>query len=243
MLRKQEIKLATFLGIILILSLFIDYLYSPPNFAAMENIKERKKAFVEYLKPVINEINQQRATERQELKALYADLLAGKTLGYIERRKLESWSERYAIDFQPDNLTANAEKLLLHLDEIPASMVLAQAAVESAWGTSRFVREGFNFFGQWCFTKGCGMVPSARVKGATHEVQEFSSTEEALKTYFININRHPAYRQVRSIRAQSRKARKPLSGLEMVAGLQKYSERGQVYIDELRAVIRFNNFE
>ena len=87
------------------------------------------------------------------------------------------------------------------------------------------------------------MVPNARAKGATHEVQEFSSTEDALYTYFQNINRHPAYKQVRYIRALARKAGKPLSGLAMVGGLQKYSERGQVYIEQLRSVIRFNNFE
>ena len=243
MLRKQEIKLAAILAVILSISLFINYLYSPPNFSAMEDVKTRKQAFVDYLKPIINDINQQRATERQELKSLYADLTSGKALGYLERRKLESWSERYAIEFQPDNLTATAKKLLLRLDEIPVSMVLAQAALESAWGTSRFVREGNNFFGQWCFTRGCGMVPNARSKGATHEVQEFSSPEEALTTYFKNINSHLAYQQVRRIRAQSRKAGKPLSGIEMVGGLQKYSERGQVYIDELRSVIRYNNFE
>ena len=243
MLRKQEIKLAKILVVILTISLFINYLYSPPNFSAMEDVKERKIAFVDYLKPIINDVNQQRASERQELKSLYADLTSGKTLGYLERRKLESWSERYAIEFQPDNLTANAKRLLLHLDEIPTSMVLAQAAVESAWGTSRFVREGNNFFGQWCFTRGCGMVPNAIAKGATHEVQEFSSTEDALYTYFQNINRHPAYKQVRYIRALARKAGKPLSGLAMVGGLQKYSERGQVYIEQLRSVIRFNNFE
>ena len=41
-----------------------------------------------------------------------------------------------------------------------------QAANESAWGTSRFARIGLNFFGQWCYSKGCGMVPKRRNTGA-----------------------------------------------------------------------------
>jgi len=132
---------------------------------------------------------------------------------------------------------------LLHLDQIPESMVLAQAALESAWGTSRFVKGGNNYFGQWCYEAGCGMVPSARQQGANHEVRKFDSARESLHAYFRNINSHRAYRSLRKIRAQKRPAGQPLSGLELLAGLRNYSQRGQDYVDELRKVIRFNKFE
>ena len=87
------------------------------------------------------------------------------------------------------------------------------------------------------------MVPNERQEGATHEVKEFDSAKASLLSYFKNINSHPAYQQVRQIRAKARKAGKPLSGLEMVAGLEKYSGRGLAYIEELRSVIRYNKFE
>jgi len=74
-------------------------------------------------------------------------------------------------------------------------------------------------------------------------VKKFSSTRDALYAYFRNINSHPAYRQLRKLRAQARAAGEVLSGQELVAGLQKYSQRGKAYIDDLRAVIRFNNLE
>ncbi|MDZ7825939.1 MAG: glucosaminidase domain-containing protein [Gammaproteobacteria bacterium] len=45
---------------------------------------------------------------------------------------------------------------LRRADEIPPSLVLAQAAAESAWGTSRFARMANNLFGQPRFTEGCG---------------------------------------------------------------------------------------
>ncbi|MDT8452443.1 MAG: glucosaminidase domain-containing protein [Gammaproteobacteria bacterium] len=216
---------------------------TPPDFAAIEDTQARKTAFVEYLAPAIAELNRERAEERQALEELYAELQEGESAGWWQQRKLEAWAQRYDIEFIPEQEVAVAEKLLLHLDEIPASMVLAQAALESAWGTSRFAKTGDNFFGQWCFTEGCGMVPEARTEGATHEVKTFSSVKEALQGYFRNINSHSVYAQVREIRARARKAGKPLSGLEMVAGLEKYSARGQAYIEELREVIRYNNFE
>lgn len=249
MTRKLKIMLASgfvaCLTIILTISLAANPFAAPalPDFSAIEDVEARKTAFVDYLKPAIDELNRQRAEERQKLESFHKKLLAGKPPGWQEHRSLKAWARRYNIDFDPDQLVATAEKLLRHLDEIPASMVLAQAALESAWGTSRFVQSGNNFFGQWCFTENCGTVPNARAEDATHEVKNFSSAEAALQSYFRNINSHRAYEQVREIRAQAREAGQPLSGLEMVAGLEKYSERGQEYIEELRAVIRFNKFE
>jgi Bax protein len=168
---------------------------------------------------------------------------AGRAPDYWQRHQLKMWAERYDLKFKDNKLETLAKKLLLHLDQIPTSMVLAQAAIESAWGTSRFVQIGNNFFGQWCFKKGCGMIPAARSEDAKHEVKNFDSPEESIATYFGNINKHAAYKELRELRAQARKEGKPLSGLELVAGLENYSQRGEDYVEELRSVIRSNHFE
>ena len=120
---------------------------------------------------------------------------------------------------------------------------MAQAAVESGWGTSRFAEEAHNLFGHWCYTAGCGIVPSKRPAGAKHEVKKFNNVEESLTAYFNNINTHNAYRPWRQLRAQLRDAPQQFTGSTMVAELGKYSGRGSVYIQELRTVIRSNNLE
>jgi len=215
----------------------------PPHFSSMKDAKARKKAFFNYLKPIITEINRARMEERQQLKTIYSALRVGKTITKEERHQLELWGQRYDIEIKPDNLKTTAETLLIHLDQIPESMVLAQAAIESAWGTSRFVTTGNNYFGQWCYRKGCGMVPRARQKGAKHEVRRFDNAKQSVSSYFQNINSHPAYKKLRKIRAQARESGKSLSGMKLVAGLKNYSQRGQNYVDELRQIIRFNKIE
>ena len=45
-------------------------------------------------------------------------------------------------------------ELMLRVDVLPVSLALAQAANESAWGTSRFALQGNNIFGQWCYEPG-----------------------------------------------------------------------------------------
>ena len=136
---------------------------------------------------------------------------------------------------------AEWETLLRRVDVVPPSLALAQAANESAWGTSRFARDGNNYFGQWCFEQGCGLVPKRRDEGRAHEVATFSSPVESVERYMANLNTHDAYRPLRERREQLRESEAPITGIQLAAGLEKYSERGEEYIAELRSMIRFNN--
>jgi Bax protein len=119
-------------------------------------------------------------------------------------------------------------------------MALAQAANESAWGTSRFAKQGNNLFGQWCFTAGCGLIPQHRSEGKSHEVAKFSSPQASVTSYIHNLNSHSAYQEFRQIRASQRQQFNRLSGQQCVEGLLKYSSRGEEYIQELQAMIRVN---
>jgi len=212
-----------------------------PDFGAIKNTQQKKAAFFNYLRPVIDAQNQQMRQARKQLLALQSQLTTNKPLKQSEVQYLNRLAQEFKLQpARPGQLIAN---LLVRADELPASMVLAQAALESAWGTSRFAREANNLFGQWCFKNGCGLIPKRRAGDASHEVKKFNNIDETIAAYFLNINTHSAYKDVRIIRAQARIENKPLRGMELAAGLEKYSERGQEYIEELRSMIRSNRLE
>lgn len=133
------------------------------------------------------------------------------------------------------------KELMRRVDVIPTSLVLAQAANESGWGTSRFAREGNNIFGQWCFDEGCGLVPNARGEDASHEVRAFASVDAAVRAYFRNLNTHPSYEDLRTLRASMRMQGLPLNSMVLARGLTRYSERGMDYVEELQDMIRIND--
>ncbi len=87
---------------------------------------------------------------------------------------------------------------------------------------------------------GCGIVPSSRPEGATHEVADFNSPQQSVERYIHNLNHHPAYRELRIRREQLRDNDNPITGLALANELQRYSERGDAYIEELQSMIRFN---
>ena len=220
-----------------------------PDMRSIDDIPTRKQTFIQLIAPMTVQKNNALLEVRELLLGMLDELAAGKTLSHVQEQQLQRLTSRYKIKVSksPDKgsnqdltHTQQIKRLLTRVDIIPASMVVAQAAAESGWGTSRFARQAQNLFGQWCYTKGCGLVPKRRSKGATHEVQKFSGVEQAVNAYYHNINTHRTYSDVRARRAALRNAGTPITGPALIPGLTGYSSRGQVYVDELAELIRYN---
>jgi len=195
-----------------------------PEFDKIEDVQEMKKTFFNYLLPEINKKNNQIQSIR--IKVI------GKELSNEELAKLY---KKYRID-EGSEIDALLEKI----DIIPPSLVLSQAALESNWGRSRFAKFYHNYFGLWCFKKGCGVIPKKRDKGDTHEVAKFSSPEKAIDFYFLSLNRNKSFEVLRKIRQDKRSKGQSITGLSLSEGLTNYAEIGYEYVDRIRRVIISN---
>jgi Bax protein len=212
-----------------------------PDFAAIADVEAKKRAFFDYLQPVVDAQNQRVNRQRMKLLKIIAKVDTRTPLNTEDQIFLRALSRTYEVS-AADIYAATTLKLLLRrVDVIPPSLVLAQAANESAWGTSRFAREGYNFFGQWCYKEGCGLVPERRRAAAFHEVQSFVSLEAAVDAYFMNLNTFDSYQKLRKIRQELRDRSAPIDGISLAEGLGEYSERGEAYIHELREMIHQND--
>ena len=210
-----------------------------PDFSLINDIPTKKKTFFNFIKPAIEQANQAILTKRERLLAIE------------EKLGLEIPLEKSDFEFIAENVRLYRVKgantpfqrismLKSKIDIVPIELVLVQAANESAWGTSRFARIGLNFFGIWCYKKGCGMVPNSRNSGANHEVEAFDSVQEAVNKYLRNINSNSAYVVFRSIRQQLREQDEPLAPEILATGLLPYSERGVDYVSEIIDMLRHN---
>lgn len=189
--------------------------------------------FVRELVPVIEQENQRIALQRARLAYLLEREDAGGKLDDSQLEWIQDLGRKYKIDFGLGEHADFRELLFKRVDTVPVSLALAQAINESAWGTSRFAREGNNLFGQWCFEPGCGIVPAQRGEGLTHEVKKFDSLAESVRSYLYNLNTNQAYQDFRKQRAVARAQNKPLEGLVLARGLKTYSARGNAYVQSL----------
>ena len=213
-----------------------------PDFSRFRDVHSRKEAFFNFLLPMIRHSNEVIRKDRSLLLALRDDLRTGINIdpGVIEI--VGEMGKHYGGPTDGD-LLSRINALLLRVDVVPESLVLAQAANESGWGTSRFARQGNNLFGVWCFTPGCGLTPLSRDDGMNHEVARYESVQHGVSAYIHNINTHAAYRELRRIRAESRAGTGSVTGHALAEGLVRYSARGLDYVREIQQLIRFNNLQ
>ena len=211
-----------------------------PDFAAIRDTGTKKREFFNYMLPMVREANDKVRAERAQLLAISQKLNAGTTVDPGELDFIGGLQLRYRVNKQYD-LLDTVDALLIRVDVVPASLVLAQAANESGWGTSRFARKANNMFGVWCFKEGCGLKPLLRDEGLTHEVARYDSIQESIEAYVRTINSNSAYAGLRDIRAHSRQMAGLFTGHALAEGLQRYSARGNDYVKEIQLLIRVNN--
>jgi Bax protein len=211
-----------------------------PNFAAIADVSQKKQAFFDFIKPHVIAENKKILEERATIEIAVMMLQFEEPLTGTQVSKIKKIFSKYKLNNEGELTLERLQAALRRVDIIPRELALMQAANESAWGTSRFARIGLNFFGQWCYKKGCGIVPQQRDDDAGHEVAAYKTVQESVSSYFRNINTHRAYKELRELRASMRKDKKPIDATELARGLHSYSERGADYIDELSDMIRHN---
>jgi uncharacterized FlgJ-related protein len=215
-------------------------------------VPKKKAIFYRLMLPLVMHANEMVMNHREELFRGREALAAGKELtpGQLAELKRAAVLMRVMNDEQVAELTASSpelsavlDEMLYRLDIIPPGLALGQAAYESGYGTSRFAADGNALFGQWTYGGG-GMAPeNKRKEKGNYGVAAFDWPFDSVRGYFINLMSHPAYEDFRRLRAELRAAGEPLSSLRLADGLVRYSERGQEYVDSLKAMIRVNGLE
>jgi len=248
MVNTREISIIPLTIVMVALLLWIAHRQVPvapipttPDFSAIRDVKTKKTTFFDYMLPLVRQSNKEISQERSQFLEIRQQL--GNKLPLTENQNVAivKLAKKYRVT--GDNPQSKQAMTLLgrRIDTIPAALALAQAANESAWGTARFAVNGNNYFGLWCWSSNCGLVPRERTEGETHEVTRFNAPVDSVKNYMLTLNSHPAYKKLRELRSQARGSNISPTGTLLADGLLSYSERGEAYIEELRAMIRVNN--
>lgn len=105
------------------------------------NSESRKELFIAMMLPVIARENLRIQQERNRVIELVEKRKRYQKLYWQEKAFLRKKRAEYGVK------SSNPEKLLKRIDVIPVSLALAQAIIESGWGTSRFALQGNSLYG------------------------------------------------------------------------------------------------
>ena len=218
---NKNTKIAIVIVLILSLTFLIFYMTQKDAELPPMTVQEKKARFSSLIVPAVNNVYAKLMTRYEEIKKITDD---GQSNDKIEQLKVE-----YKV--------ATNSELLMALKPHPRSIAVAQAAIESSWATSRFFREANNIFGVWSFDEDEPRIAALKKRGdKTIWVKKYSTVEEAVYDYYRTLGRSSAFADFRQTKMITN------DPFVLVTKLDRYSEKGSLYGEELTAIIKFNKF-
>lgn len=187
-----------------------------------KNVQEKKENFKNIVLKSINDVYMELNCEHKKLKDLI-DKGKDDTIYYSKLRN----------KYRAKNNTELLHKIKPH----PVSIALAQAALESSWGTSRFSLQANNLFGIWSFNSSEPRIAANKKRGSkTIYLKKYKTVKDSVYDYYLNLSRNNNYKKFNILKNNNN------DPYIIVKGLDKYSEKGSDYGVLLSSIIRYNKF-
>ncbi|MDP8204420.1 MAG: glucosaminidase domain-containing protein [Candidatus Tenebribacter mawsonii] len=215
----------------------VEQFTSVPNFSHSLTYEENIESFLSFIRPIIKSENSYIMHDRIKLINLITK---------FEKEKLDieniNWLNNKAEYYKLHNFSHTNKKelsyLLTRIDVIPELMVISQAAIESAYGTSGFAKRANNLFGMRTLSSSKGIVPKKRAEGSRFYVAKYETVNQSIQCYLRNLNTHKAYYDLRKIRKNFRETNEPIDAYKLANELTKYSTEGNVYVQKIRRTMK-----
>ena len=179
----------------------------------------RKKIFINVMLPIALIVKERFDTEHKMLVEMKNKMGLGKKLNISEELFLSKIMKRYK--------TTDINELIKMDDSVPVSLLIAQAAIESGWGKSRFTTDFNNIYG----------IHRKYRKPGQPIVLSFDNLYQATVAYVMNLNRNRAYKNFRDARYAMGDKRNPYV---LADCLRLYSVKRRQYVSMIQDVIMRN---
>jgi len=179
----------------------------------------RKKIFINVMLPIALVAKERFDTEHKMLVEVKDEMKLGRKLNDSEKLFLSEMMKRYK--------TTDINELVKRADSVPVSLLIAQAAIESGWGKSRFTTDFNNIYG----------IHRKHRKPGQPIVLSFDDLYRATFAYIMNLNRNMAYKNFRDARYAMEDKKNPYV---LADYLSLYSIKRKQYVSMIQRIIMKN---
>jgi Bax protein len=188
------------------------------------SIERKKETFINMMIPSILLAKHKMQMERR------------KVLRLSKRESLSAedgfWLQQKRIDFNANSNVELYENMELH----PTSLIIAQAIIESGWGTSKFFQKANNVFGIWSFNKDEKRISASETRGKKRiYLKKYATIHQSIYDYLLTIGHVAQYKSFRKKRLETQ------NPFTLLKYLSKYSERGEDYVSDIKKIIKSNH--
>ncbi|MDR2341942.1 MAG: glucosaminidase domain-containing protein [Campylobacteraceae bacterium] len=205
------------------------------DFFKITNSASKKQEFIKRMIPLVKQTNDNVLAERKIVEEFFIAFKKNKSLEDIDNNTVEQM-KNLAKKYYIKSIT-NEKLFKSKVAPVPLSLAIAQAAIETGWGNSRFFKEAKNAFGEWTYSKTSGLVPSNREEGKTHRIKVFKTVQASVDSYVLNLNRHNAYSDFRDLRVI---LGEEFNGILATSKMLNYSQTREKYVELLRNIMLSN---
>ncbi len=191
--------------------------------------EDRKTRFIDITLPTILIYRHQLSQRKQRVESLREKSRYSQVWNPEDSLFMTEHFEKYA--------TKNFDELLKRMTPPPVSLTLAQAAVESGWGSSRFFKEANNIFGVWSFSSSEERILAniSREGGQSVYLKKYDNLMGSVEDYYLVLARGEQYSDFRDCVLRSNNV------FELIWYLRIYSEKRDQYVIMLRNIISAND--
>lgn len=190
------------------------------NTSKLHEIKGKSK-FIKNIVPIIKSVENDINSSRNRVILLSKK----ESLSTEEKNFLTQTFDKYRVSY------GNFKTLLDRMIMPPTSLVIAQASLESGWGTSKISSKSNNLFGMKSFNDS---EPRIKAEDSNY-YRKYGTVKESIYDYVINLSRHKAYTNLRTA------IQKGESSISLTKHLTAYCEQKD-YKDKLVELIKSNQF-
>lgn len=203
-------------------------LYNDIKILDVLDSETRKEKFIDVILPTVLIYRHQLAQRKEQVEILREKTRYAQTLTIEDSSFIEEQFSKYK--------TKNFDELIKRMTPHPVSITLAQAAIESGWGSSRFFKEGNNVFGIWSFSRSENrMLASQSRDGKNIYLRKYDNLLGSVEDYHLILARNNQYSDFRDC------VHRDNNVFELIWYLRMYSEKRDSYVIMLRNLISASN--
>ena len=198
----------------------------PKDFWEIEDESYRNRLFIKMLAPVAIKVNEDIFKERKEIFKIGQDFEINHELMDSQKDRFEELAKKYDVftPFKGYRRTLYIlDELKKRIDVVPPSMLVAAAAIESNWGTSRPAKEANALYKEKVWYGEEKGLPSQEDTDDDYEFKVFDSIYDAMYSYAVKINSGVDFDYMRTYRAEYRHRERPVSGRSLAHAMMQVS--------------------
>lgn len=175
----------------------------PSDYNRLQDADERNKLFIRILTPLALRVNAEIMAERTDMLKLREKYQKQKTLSAKELEQLENLAKKYDVFTRlkgSERTELLLNQLAIKINQVYPSFLISVAAVETAWGTSRIVREANSLYKELVWHTPEGLEPQGETEDHTYRIRIFPNLYESMKSFALKFNSNVSYEHARFLR-------------------------------------------